>query len=970
MKDDETDANASSNSKPPENVPSDATCDLPEDATREGSTEYSRQLSEQRPDQLPSSIGPYRIVRKIAEGGMGAVCLAEQSEPIQRRVAIKLIRVDFQSSHQIIARFEAERQALAMMEHPNIAKILDGGTTDEGLPYFVMELVDGVPITEYCDSVRLSIRDRLSLFHSVCKAVQHAHTKGIVHRDLKPSNVLVTLIDGNPVAKVIDFGLAKAVRADSQLTAQSVHTELGQILGTLQYMSPEQANVDNDDIDTRTDIYSLGVILYELLTGSTPLDRDTLRENAILRVLELIREKEPLRPSSQLSSDRNTTQAASQRRQIASSRLRGLLRGELDWVVMKALEKQRSRRYETADRFADDVERYLDNRAVMARPASAGYRLQKLIRRHRAAVVASVLIVFTLIGASVVSILFGVDAIRQRIAAQTATTKETAARKRADEKTIEAQKATARALREKEGQSKLTRQLSQLLDAGDPLLGRLLSKYGSPFGEATSLVDVARLMTLDELADRTNLLDFPDVRAELLNTLGDIAISSGDVHHARNVFSKSEQLLASVDTPDPQQVAKSQMAIATCDYLLGDLATAKIALLSYLDHPVLGADIVDANEIKRDRAFGAFVLSAIYIEEEDFDAAQGLLGEVAQTPAGDSKDLPVLSAFAQILSGILAVYKTEIYDEPLLNASPEIAKATAAVVSRFWAEETLFSPFKSVIQSELTSLVLGTDSYPDYETMHSELVETVGEDHFLTLISQYGLAHAARRFRDTETASKHFQKIIELTTKTVGRKHPRFAMMLSLFGDMKFDQWKESGRSNDQELAEVQAMLSEALEIRERSLGEHRLTGKSHYQLGRLHYETKNYAKALEHFSASLVPYEAFYGDHFLVSRGLLWKSEMAALTGQFELSLPDARAMVELDRRLLQQGDQPRDRVGSHQFVLARQLLDAPESLRSPTEAKPLLIEAIANMKTSAAEYRGSIDAAQSRLNALTAVP
>ncbi len=329
-----------------------------------------------------TQIGPYKILQKIAEGGMGVVYMAQQDKPIKRRVALKLVKAGC-DPEQIIARFDAERQALAMMDHANIARIFDAGTTDDGLPYFVMELVKGIPLTEYCDNNKLSIRERLELFVPVCKAIQHAHTKGIIHRDLKPSNVLVALYDGVPVPKVIDFGLAKATEHQLALTDKTMFTEFGQVVGTVQYMSPEQAEMNQLDIDTRTDVYSLGVMLYELLTGSTPLEKQTMKEQALLKVLELIREIEPPRPSTRLSDSGDAISGVSDQRKIEPSHLQKILRGELDWIVMKSLEKDRRRRYETPNDFAQDISNFLNDDAVTARPPSRTYRLQKLIRKNR-----------------------------------------------------------------------------------------------------------------------------------------------------------------------------------------------------------------------------------------------------------------------------------------------------------------------------------------------------------------------------------------------------------------------------------------------------------------------------------------------------------------------------------------------------------------------------------------------------------
>lgn len=368
---------------------------------QEATTEFPGSEHTSDSDFAPPEVGNFQLIEELGRGGMGVVWLAEQTHPVKRRVALKLIKSDL-TAKEVIARFDAEKQALAMMDHPNIARVLDAGTTVDGRPYFVMELVDGIPITEYCDEHKLSVDERLQLFVSVCRAVQHAHQKGIIHRDLKPSNVMVTVIDGQSVPKVIDFGLAKAVEQDLQLTDETMQTEFGKVVGTVQYMSPEQAELkgpDAEDIDTRTDIYSLGVMLYELLTGSTPVDKDTLGQKALLKVLQIIREEDPPRPSSRLSSSSHDVNAAvSDLRRLHPARLQQLLRGELDWVVMKALEKDRSRRYQTANDLGQDLSNYLTGAAVAARPPSTLYQLQKFANRNRGLVVAVCTIVLLLIG--------------------------------------------------------------------------------------------------------------------------------------------------------------------------------------------------------------------------------------------------------------------------------------------------------------------------------------------------------------------------------------------------------------------------------------------------------------------------------------------------------------------------------------------------------------------------------------------
>jgi WD40 repeat protein/serine/threonine protein kinase len=325
-------------------------------------------------------VGPYKLLQQIGEGGMGVVYMAEQEEPVRRKVALKIIKPGMDSK-QVVARFEAERQALALMDHTNIAKVFDAGTTETGRPYFVMELVHGISLTKYCDDNQLTPRQRLELFVPICQAIQHAHQKGIIHRDVKPTNVLVTMYDDHPVPKVIDFGVAKAV--EQRLTEKTLFTQYGTMVGTFEYMSPEQAEMNAFGVDTRSDIYSLGVLLYELLTGTTPLDRQRLREAGFGEIMRLIKEEEPPKPSTRLSTSGAALATISQQRRTEPARLVDLVRGELDWIIMRCLDKDRTRRYETANALARDVDRYLKDEPVEACPPTAGYRLRKFARKHK-----------------------------------------------------------------------------------------------------------------------------------------------------------------------------------------------------------------------------------------------------------------------------------------------------------------------------------------------------------------------------------------------------------------------------------------------------------------------------------------------------------------------------------------------------------------------------------------------------------
>jgi serine/threonine protein kinase/WD40 repeat protein len=355
-------------------------------------------------------IGPYKLLQQIGEGGMGVVYMAEQEQPVRRRVALKVIKPGMDSA-QVIARFQAERQALAMMDHQNIARVFDAGTTDAGRPYFVMELVHGVPITKYCDDAKLTPRERLDLFVPVCRAIQHAHQKGILHRDIKPSNVLVCLYDGKPVAKVIDFGVAKAM--EQSLTERTMFTQFGQVIGTLEYMSPEQAEMSQLGVDTRSDVYSLGVVLYELLTGSTPLQRRRLRDAAFAEILRVIREVEPPPPSTRLSSSKELLPMIALQRHTDPAQLTRLVRGELDWIVMKSIEKDRTRRYESAGSLASDLERFLKDEPVEACPPSATYRVRKYARRHRVLLATAAAFMLLLVAGTAIS---AWQAVRAKVA--------------------------------------------------------------------------------------------------------------------------------------------------------------------------------------------------------------------------------------------------------------------------------------------------------------------------------------------------------------------------------------------------------------------------------------------------------------------------------------------------------------------------------------------------------------------------
>jgi serine/threonine protein kinase/tetratricopeptide (TPR) repeat protein len=470
------------------------------------------------PEGPGSRIGPYKLLQKIGEGGMGAVYLAVQETPVQRRVAIKIIKPGL-DTEQFTARFDAERQTLALMDHPNIAKVLDAGATDTGLPYFVMELVRGISITAYCDQARLGVRQRLELLIPVCHAIQHAHQKGIIHRDIKPSNVLVTFADDKPVAKVIDFGVAKTI--DQKLTEATLFTHFGAVIGTLEYMSPEQAETRGLDIDTRSDIYSLGILLYELLTGSTPVACRRFRHLAFGDLIRRVREEEPPKPSVRLSSAEDPATIAANR-SIEPGRLTLLVRGELDWIVMKALEKDRTRRYETANGLARDIQRYLAGDPVEAGPPSVTYRLRKLARKYQALLLSAAAFLGLLMVAAVVSTSLALRALRAEAEARQRLIEvqhAVAGMNRALEDTRSAQATTTLALKQSEAdRSRAEAESHQTESVNKFLIDIFRSPELSAQGQEVKVADLLdrAFQNLD-----TRFVGGANVRGDLYNALGE-----------------------------------------------------------------------------------------------------------------------------------------------------------------------------------------------------------------------------------------------------------------------------------------------------------------------------------------------------------------------------------------------------------------------------------------------------------------
>jgi len=475
------------------------------------------------PEEQPGErIGRYKLLQKIGEGGCGVVYMAEQEEPVRRRVALKVIKLGMDTK-QVVARFEAERQALALMDHPNIAKVLDAGATDAGRPFFVMELVKGIPATRYADENKLDTRQRLDLFIQICQAVQHAHQKGIIHRDIKPSNVLVADHDGTPVPKVIDFGIAKAT-TDQRLTDKTLFTALEQFIGTPAYMSPEQAKLSGLDVDTRSDIYSLGVLLYELLTGKTPFDARRLLDAGFDEIRRIIREEEPQRPSTRLSTlDAAEQTNVAKQRQSEPPKLVSIVRGDLDWIVMKCLEKDRTRRYETANGLAADVQRHLSNEPVVACPPSAAYRFQKMVRRNRVVFMAASTVTVAILLGSVISTW---SFFREKAASQSAK-------------------------REAMKSEQLSRFLKEMIEAAGPEIA---------LGRDTVLLKEILSKTENRL--EKNLTKYPEVEAELHQIIGNTFRKTQEFEKAEPPLRRALKLRSSCFGVSNLLVAESMTDLA------------------------------------------------------------------------------------------------------------------------------------------------------------------------------------------------------------------------------------------------------------------------------------------------------------------------------------------------------------------------------------------------------------------------
>ncbi len=671
-------------------------------------------------------IGRYRLLERIGEGGFGVVFVAEQTEPIRRRVAIKIVKLGM-DTQAVVARFEAERQALAIMEHPGIARVIDAGATATGRPYFVMELVKGRPIGEYCDEAKLSIAQRLELFVAVCRAVQHAHQKGIIHRDLKPGNVLVTLSDGRPAPKVIDFGIAKA--ASGGLTPVSAYTQFFQLLGTPDYMSPEQA-AGAMDLDTRTDVYSLGVVLYEILTGATPFGGDRLRSASFDEMRRIIREDQPPAPSTRVTTNNGARLVElADRRGMEPGRLAGALRRELDWIVMRALDKAPSRRYDSAEAFAADIERYLRGEPVLAGPPTTSYRLRKFVSRRRGLVAGAALMVLAM-GVGVTGLGAGflkASTERDRAVAATALA----------EKAREAAALDARKYK-----------------SASEFLSSMLSSAG-PEGRTGRDVTVREVLDLGAAAvDNGSLRDQPDVEATARLAIGSSYVTIGQPLKAERHLKLALQLRERVSGPTHPGAAECLI---------------ELAALALNQHRVPEAEALATRAVALFRAAGPDHPSLCRAMRElgGIQAANGRLDEARAT-------LSEAIALADRLFGPHSKDAAELRSYTAINTHDPEGSATLMIeaLEGFQAAYGPKHPETTRTLSQLGAQYHMQRRYDDAERCYSESLaitsETIGPASPASINNQYMLAWLAESRRDFPTAEARWARVVELSTQTFG----------------------------------------------------------------------------------------------------------------------------------------------------------------------------------------------------------
>lgn len=741
------------------------------------------------PEVVGGCIGAYKLRQRLGEGGMGTVWIAEQEQPVKRRVALKVVKAGMDSD-QIIRRFEAERQALALMDHSNIAKVLDAGTTEQGRPYFVMELVRGEPITKYCDSVQLPIRDRLVLFTQVCAAIQHAHQKGIIHRDIKPSNVLVMIQDGQPLAKVIDFGVAKALH--QKLSDRTMYTEFGSVIGTLEYMSPEQAELSAMDVDTRADIYALGVLLFELLTGSTPLDATRVKSATIIEMLRLIKEEEPPTPSTRLVQSSASLEKLAAQRRTDPTRLAKTVRGDLDWIVMKCLEKDRTRRYETARGLARDIERYLHDEPIEACPPSVRYRVGKFTRRYRKALITASAFLSLLLFSLVFSTVWAIRAMQAEAVALRARDQTEKARRDAVSNHVKAvREATIAKLAKQRAdeEAAIARAVTTFLN--DDVLGQ-----ANPSNQIAADWTPNRDLKMREALDRPattigkRFADQPRVEVAIRRMFGRAYQHLGEYEKAKAQFDAAlDRSLQQWGNRDIDTL-RSQDGLAGLYAVQSEYAKGAPLLAECLHgyREVLGTDHPQTIQIMKR-------LGEMYRSLGKLDQAEVLIQEslALRRQALDANDAQTFST----LQSLAGVY----YSQGLYTKAESLYSQAAENLATILGPD---DPNTMVAVAGLAKAFQAQQKYAEAEPLFVRDLEhrqkSFGEDHHRTRLAQANLGALYRVAGQRDLAEPLLTEALAGLRKTVGANHADtyFALnnLASLYRDQKrFDEaeplWRE-----------------------------------------------------------------------------------------------------------------------------------------------------------------------------------